>query len=89
VNSVTTERFRKSFDSLPIRIKDKARKSYELWKSEPFHPSLNFKQVHISQPIYSVRIGFSFRALGIKDGETVVWFWIGSHEDYNNLISQI
>jgi hypothetical protein len=89
VNSVTTDRFRKSFDGLPIRIKDKARRPYSLWRSDPFHPSLNFKQVHNSQPIYSVRIGFSFRALGVKEEETMVWFWIGSHEDYNNLIRQI
>jgi hypothetical protein len=89
VNSVTTERFRKSLDNLPIKIGNKASQAYALWKSEPFHPTLNFKQIHEREPIYSVRIGFSFRAIGRKEGDTMIWFWIGSHEDYNNLINQL
>lgn len=89
MNSVTTERFRKSFDKLPIKIKSKAKQAYALWKIDPFHSSLTFKQVHNQKPIYSVRIGFSFRALGVKENDTLVWFWIGSHEDYNSLINQV
>ncbi|MEJ7680003.1 MAG: hypothetical protein WKG06_19525 [Segetibacter sp.] len=50
---------------------------------------LHFKQVHHQQPIYSVRVGLSYRALGIKQEETMIWFWIGSHEDYNKLIVQL
>ncbi|WP_438834736.1 ParE family toxin-like protein [Chryseosolibacter histidini] len=57
-------------------------------EEEPFHPGLAFKQISTHQSIYSVRIGLSYRALGIKEGNSVVWFWIGSHEDYNTLIKQ-
>ena len=89
MNSVTTERFRKSLDNLPIKIRNRARRAYAIWKSAPFHPTLNFKQIHDREPIYSVRIGFSFRALGRKENNTMIWFWIGSHEEYNNLIDQI
>ncbi len=70
-------------------MKIKAKQAYSLWRQEPFHPSLNFKQVHQQKPIYSLRIGLSFRALGVKEGSTIVWFWIGSHEHYNNLIKQL
>lgn len=55
----------------------------------PNHPALYFKQVHEREPIYSVRIGLYHRALGVKEGNTVIWFWIGTHEEYNNLISQL
>jgi len=35
--------------------------------------------------VWSVRIGRSYRALGKRtDADTIVWYWIGSHEDYNN-----
>ncbi|WP_456064483.1 type II toxin-antitoxin system RelE family toxin [Catalinimonas niigatensis] len=89
MKSVTTERFRKAFSKLPERIQDSARSTYQMWKQNPHHSALQFKQVHQTQSIFSVRIGLSYRALGIKDKETVIWFWIGSHEEYNKLIKQI
>ena len=60
-----------------------------MWKQNPYHPSLQFKPIHPSKPIYSVRIGIGWRAVEVKDNDTIVWFWIGSHEEYNNLISQL
>jgi hypothetical protein len=56
---------------------------------DPFYPGLQFKQVHSTKPIYSVRIGIGWRAVGIRNGETVVWFWVGSHAEYDNLLSQL
>lgn len=85
----TTDRFRKSFAKLPDPIKEKARKAYALWRQDPYHSSLNYKQIHKVRPIYSVRIGYFHRAIGVKENETLIWFWIGSHEDYNNLINQL
>jgi hypothetical protein len=89
LKSVATVRFRKAFANLPKDIQERARKAYHLWKQDNFHPSLHFKQVHKEQLIYSIRVGLSYRALGLKQEETIIWFWIGSHEDYNNLISQL
>ncbi|MEO6837008.1 MAG: hypothetical protein ABI261_08610 [Ginsengibacter sp.] len=88
MKSVTTARFRKSFNKLPSEVQERARKAYHLWKQDNNYPSLHFKQIDIKQSIYSVRVGLSYRALGVKEEETIIWFWIGSHEDYNNLLSQ-
>ncbi|MGH9898207.1 MAG: hypothetical protein ACRD63_00385 [Pyrinomonadaceae bacterium] len=87
--SHTTDRFRKAYQKLPLNIQRKAREAYQLWKQDQFHPSLQFKRVHSIKPIYAVRIGIGWRALGVKSRDSVVWFWIGSHEDYNNVISQL
>jgi hypothetical protein len=54
--------------------------------SDPAHPSLRFKLVHPTRPIYSVRIGLDYRALGLREGDTMVWFWIGSHAEYDRLV---
>lgn len=89
MQSVTTERFRKAFARLPKSVQEKARNSYKLWKLNSNHPGLHFKQIHNKQPIYSIRIGLSYRTLGVIKGDTIIWFWIGSHEDYNDLIAQI
>lgn len=88
MESVTTDRFRKAFAKLPQDIQSRARKAYKLWKQNNNHAGLHFKQVVNDPPIFSVRIGLSYRAIGVKKEDTLIWFWIGSHEDYNNLVSQ-
>ena len=84
-----TEEFRECFRKLPERIQKTARKNYELWRQDPSHPSLEFKKVHTKRPIYSVRVGIGWRALGIREGDTILWFWIGSHSAYDKLIDQL
>jgi hypothetical protein len=74
---------------LPKPIQVKARAAYALWSDNPDHPSLRFKKVHPKLPIYSVRIDIDWRAVGILEGDTVVWFWIGSHPDYERLLGKL
>jgi hypothetical protein len=81
MNSVTTERFRKAYAELPEHIKEQAIKAYKAWKKNIHHPGVQFKQIHKTDPIYSVRITLSYRAIGIKEKNTMVWFWIGSHAE--------
>jgi mRNA-degrading endonuclease RelE of RelBE toxin-antitoxin system len=89
VKSVTSTRFRKAFEKLPKEIQQRAKQAYLIWKDNPHHPGLNYKQIHETQPIFSVRVSLSYRAIGIKEEDVMIWFWIGSHEDYNNLIKQL
>ena len=35
------------------------------------------------------RIGRGWRALGLLESVTFTWFWIGSHADYDRLLSQL
>jgi hypothetical protein len=30
-----------------------------------------------------------YRALGVKEGDEIIWFWIGSHADYDRLLSRL
>jgi hypothetical protein len=89
VTSRTTERFRRAFQKLPPNVQRQARAAYRLWKQDPFHPSLQSKLVHSREPIYSVRIGIGWRAVGVRSEDTMVWFWIGSHGDYDKLLSRL
>ncbi len=54
--SKATDAFWKAYRDLPDEIKQRARTAYRLWQENPAHPSLRFKQVHATEPIYSVRI---------------------------------
>ena len=88
MNSHTTKRFRKAFERLPEQVQKQANESYALFQQNPYHPSLHFKRIHSTKAIYSVRISLDYRALGVLEGDTVIWFWIGSHEDYSHLLTQ-
>lgn len=88
MNSRTTRQFRELFAALPPRIQHQARNSYRLFRQNPRHPGLHFKQVCQDPPTYSARVGIGYRALGASDGDTVVWFWIGTHADYDKLVDR-
>ncbi|WP_424947490.1 hypothetical protein [Candidatus Spongiihabitans sp.] len=70
-------------ESLPQAVQRLARRNYRLLKETPAHRSLHFKKIGRYR---SVRVGLHHRALGIEDGADVIWFWIGSHADYDRLI---
>ena len=89
MRSRTTGKFRALYDALPKPIREKARSAYQLWSENPDHPSLRFKKVHARLPVYSVRIDIDWRAVGVLDGDVVVWFWIGSHADYEQLLRHL
>jgi hypothetical protein len=89
MNSRTTRRFRELLAALPTHVRQQAQEAYRLFQQNPAHPGLRFKQVHVDPPIYSARVGISFRAVGVLDGDTVVWYWIGSHADYDKLLAQL
>ncbi|MEY2976353.1 MAG: hypothetical protein ACO31I_15765 [Prochlorotrichaceae cyanobacterium] len=89
MKSELTEDFVKSFAQLPARVKQTARKNYRLWKQNPSHPSLEFKKLNTKEPLYSVRAGMGWRAIGVlKQPNTIVWFWIGSHSEYDKLLKR-
>ncbi|MEO0771054.1 MAG: hypothetical protein AAFY72_16800 [Cyanobacteria bacterium J06649_4] len=89
MKSRTTAKFRKALSNLPNSVQKQASKAYRQFRRDPNHPSLRFKQVHSDLPIYSARISKNYRAVGQRDGDTVVWFWIGSHAEYDKLLSQM
>lgn len=63
-----------------------AREAYRRFKENPHHRSLRFKHVHATRPIYAARVGLGYRALGIVEGDIIVWFWIGTHAEYDRLL---
>lgn len=88
MKSRTTERFRKAFARLPSHIQRRTRKAYRQFRDDPDHPSLDFKKVHPSRDIYSARVSLGYRALGVLTDDEIIWFWVGSHADYDHLLSQ-
>ena len=56
MKSHRTERFRAALQELPERVQRSARRAYRTFQKNPDHPSLQFKQVHPTRPIFSARV---------------------------------
>jgi hypothetical protein len=68
---------------LPPSVRKLADVNFALLKRDPRHPSLQFKKVG---RYWSARVGLRNRALAVEIDEGYLWFWIGSHADYDRLI---
>ena len=73
--------FWKAYHALPDHIPKLADKKFALFRANPRHPSLGFKK---KGGVYTVEIGRSYRAIARERNGDFYWFWIGTHEDYNN-----
>ncbi len=83
----TLPRFWHYYRQLPKDVQELADKNYELLQADPYHPSLHFKKVGKTKQLWSVRVGLYYRALGLDKPEGIVWFWIGTHDEYDKLLS--
>jgi hypothetical protein len=72
-----------AFEKLPKEVRELAERNYVLLKQNPQHPSLRLKKVG---KYWSARIGLGYRALAVDVDEGLLWFWIGTHADYDKLV---
>jgi len=72
------------YDALLPEIRRRADKAFSQLKQNPRHRSLRFKKVGT---FWSARVDISQRALAVEDGGDIVWFWIGTHADYERMLS--
>jgi hypothetical protein len=72
-----------AYEKLPEPVRELADKNFALLKFDPKHPSLHFKKI---DRFWSARVGLRYRALATEVDGDLIWFWIGSHADYDALI---
>lgn len=83
VNHFATPEFWYHYRNLPDEIRELADESFVRLKADPRHPALRLKKVG---DYWSARIGLRYRALAKERKEGFVWFWIGSHDDYDEMV---
>ena len=84
--SFVTPSFRKLYAGLPAAVQRLANQKYRLFQQDPFHPTLEFQA---KGKVWTVAVGRSYRAIARRFGSDLHWVWIGSHEDYNNVLSRL
>jgi hypothetical protein len=85
VKSRATADFWACYDRLPAGAQRRADETYTQFCQNPAHPALRFKALAGRGNRYSVRVSDVYRAVGVKDGDTIIWFWIGTHNQFDNL----
>ena len=80
---LASPKFWAAYRALPQPVRALADKNFALLKADPDHPSLHFKRVG---QFFSVRVGMRYRALALPVDEGMLWFWIGTHADYDSLL---
>lgn len=84
MTSRTRPSFWRAYALLDPRVRVAARRAYQLFQQDPHHPSLRFKKLQGYDSIWSVRINEQYRAVGERDGDTIEWAWIGSHNEFDS-----
>ncbi len=83
---LTLPRFWRYYQALPKEVQNLADKNFQLLKTNSYHPSFHFKKIGQQNQLWSVRVGSQYRALGREKPLGIVWFWIGSHDEYDQLL---
>jgi len=84
VKSRAVGRFWVLYEQLAPDVRRAADKQFLLWREDPYHRSVRFKQLR--RGLWSARVTEAHRALATRDGDTWLWFWIGPHDEYEHLI---
>ena len=82
---LATPRFWRCYHALPQTVRELADRSFAQLKADPSHRSLHFKKIG---EFRSARVGLYHRALARDADQDLAWFWIGTHADYDRLLSQ-
>jgi plasmid maintenance system killer protein len=85
VNSRTRPSFWRAYARLSDLNRLAARRAYSLFAQNSDHPSLRFKKLGGYDRVWSVRVNEKYRAIGERHGDTIIWVWIGTHNEFDNL----
>ena len=83
VNHFATPGFWFHYRHLSPEVRELADKKFELLRATRDTRSLRFKKIG---QYWSARVGLRYRALAKEREDGVVWFWIGSHDEYEELL---
>lgn len=70
-------------------MKELADATFAKFKVDPYAPALHNHSLHDCRKsphrdgTRAVSINYHYRALYVVEGDTNVWYWVGSHSDYN------
>lgn len=83
MNHHAAPEFWERYHELPAEVQRLADRAFETLRADSRHPSLHLKRV---KWYWTARVGLHHRAVAVDATDGLLWFWIGSHADYDKLI---
>jgi len=83
LNHYASPDFWSCYRALPAEVQGFADKSFSLLKADSRHSSLHFKKVG---RFWSARVGLHYRAVAVEAPDGLLWFWIGTHAEYDKIV---
>jgi hypothetical protein len=71
------------YQALPAEIQELADRAFALLKANSRHPSIRLRKVG---SYWSARVGLYYRALAVEAQDGLLWFWIGTHAEYDEIV---
>lgn len=91
----TTEQFRELFAGLPSHVQELVRGAAGIFNENPTHPSLRHHELEDTKKgehvpgSFSVSITMRYRAIYVTgDNGINVWYWVGTHADYDTYVGR-
>jgi hypothetical protein len=82
-----TKEFIDNFAELQKADQKSALRGYKFMTSDPKTASIKrIRQNPSPIPVYSAEVGQYVRAMAVKVGNCYIWYWIGLHERYNEML---
>ena len=83
MNHHASPEFWQAYEALPEGVRGLADRAFALLKGHPRHPSLHLKK---AGKYWCVRVGLHHRAMAVEASDGLLWFWIGTHAEYDKLV---
>jgi hypothetical protein len=83
VTSRGTPEFWRLYRGLPAEVRAAAREAHRRFSVNPAHPSLQLERLRFDGRAWSVRVTRNHRAVARRHGDDWLWFWIGSHAEFD------
>lgn len=77
----------KEFERLPKRVQEACVAAFRKWRKD--NDSIPFMNVTGRRDLWKVELPHSYRSIGVENGDTIKWVFIGTHQSYDEEIKQL
>ena len=89
IKSYRKWQFKQQYEKLPPHVKAVAERKFKMFLNNPNHPSFRARIIGKTKnwefPHHEYSITMKYRATCFKDGDTYVWVFIGTHDEFDRL----
>ncbi len=84
-----TSAFRKLYGKLDSTTQAAVDEAFSQYKRDPALVRFAAKGREGGRLVFGAHVNEFWRALAFREGDDTYWFWVGSHSDYDRILSKL